>query len=139
LKAKPFIKNYSEIKEILEEFKRFKNITIHGNDDNCSQQLIQQKLFQLKDKELLNDSKSIINSNNNSSEDSLDIDRKRLLTTIKTTECHVSLIDIGIDLNKRKLFDVKENKKKRKKLMIESSDEEEEENEEINDLSLDFE
>ncbi len=139
MKAKPFIKNYSETKEILEEFKRFKNITIHGNDDNCSQQLIQQKLFQLKDKELFNENKSNINSNNNNSEGLLETDRKRLLDTIKTTECHVSLIDIGIDVNKRKLFEIKENKKKRKKLMIESSEEEEEENEVINDLSLDFE
>jgi hypothetical protein len=87
---------------------------------------------------LFNENKSNINSNNNNSEGLLDMERKRLMNTIKTTECQVSLIDIGMDLNKRKIYEMKENKKKRKKLMIESS-EEEEENEEINDLSLDFE
>ncbi|CAG2169560.1 unnamed protein product [Oppiella nova] len=108
LRANPSIGADSRIEDLLEEFKRFKSVSLTSNDPHVTNQLIQQKLFVFKKtKTTPNDIQKAFTIDSNkvddrtttttSADDELNEgERKRLLESIRRTSCHVSLIDIGI-------------------------------------------
>jgi len=106
LRANPSIGADSRIEDLLEEFKRFKSVSLTSNDPHVTNQIIQQKLFVIKktkttsndiQKAFTIDSNKVDDRTTTSADDELNEgERKRLLESIRRTSCHVSLIDIGI-------------------------------------------
>lgn len=85
---------------LLEEFRRFKSVSMTSNDTKVSNQWIQQKLFTVQ-KKAQNSEKTLIcekpSERVTTADDLNDSERKRLLESIRKTQCQVSLIDIGIN------------------------------------------
>ena len=154
LKANPSAELKSpevKIECLLEEFRRFKSVSLTSTDPLISNQWIQQKVFTIQkqqkspEKTTLSETVSMeTTSGVNSMDDLNETERKRLLESIRRTSCHVSLVDIGIDPNllKKSSSEVVSNsaqsspqkkrsreeekkkmKKKRKRMRIESESE----------------
>ena len=142
LRANPSLQSSQvSIESLLEEFRRFKSVSLTSNDPKIPNQWIQQKLFTIQKQKTTTTATATTLldkdvANVASMDDLNDCERKRLLESIRKTSCHVSLVDIAIDPNllpkksetpkKREKEDNNKQKKKRKRMRIESDSEESE-------------